>query len=34
MNEVIQASVDPMTALSVGLKVDSDALPPGILETA
>jgi hypothetical protein len=28
MHEVIQESVDPMTALSVGLKVDVDALPP------
>jgi len=32
MNEVIQSAVDPVTALSVGLKVDSEALPPGILE--
>jgi len=34
MNEVIERSVDPTTALSVGLKVDADALPPGILATA
>jgi len=34
MHEVIAAAVDPLTALSVGLKVDSSALPPGILETA
>lgn len=34
MHEVIQAAVDPTTALSVGLKVDSEALPPGILQTA
>lgn len=34
MHEVIATSVDPLTALAVGLKVDSDALPPGILETA
>jgi mono/diheme cytochrome c family protein len=34
LNEAIQQSVDPTTALSVGLKVDSDALPPGILKTA
>src|SRR5262249_44466829 len=34
MNEVISKSVDPTTALSVGLKVDADALPPGILKTA
>jgi hypothetical protein len=34
MHEVIASAVDPVTALSVGLKVDADALPPGILETA
>jgi mono/diheme cytochrome c family protein len=34
MHEVIQAAVDPTTALSVGLKVDSEALPAGILQTA
>jgi hypothetical protein len=34
MHEVIASAVDPVTALSVGLKVDSDALPPGILDTA
>jgi mono/diheme cytochrome c family protein len=34
MHEVIAASVDPSTALAVGLKVDADALPPGILESA
>lgn len=34
MNQVIQAAVDPATALAVGLKVDSDALPPGLLESA
>jgi len=34
MHEVIAQSVDPTTALSVGLKVDADALPPGILKTA
>ncbi|HMJ09921.1 MAG TPA: hypothetical protein VK524_00880 [Polyangiaceae bacterium] len=33
MHEVIASAVDPTTALSVGLKVDADALPPGILET-
>ena len=32
MNEVVEKNVDPTTALSVGLKVDSDVLPPGILE--
>lgn len=31
LNEVVEKSVDPTTALSVGLKVDADALPPGIL---
>ncbi len=31
LNEVVEHSVDPTTALSVGLKVDADALPPGIL---
>lgn len=34
MHEVIASSVDPLTALSIGIKVDSDALPPGILATA
>ena len=33
MHEVIAKAVDPTTALSVGLKVDADALPPGILKT-
>jgi mono/diheme cytochrome c family protein len=32
LNEVIEKSVDPTTALKVGLKVDADVLPPGILE--
>jgi len=32
LNEVVEKSVDPTTALAVGLKVDSDALPPGILD--
>src|SRR4051812_15011356 len=31
MNEVIQAAVDPKTALSVGLKVDAEALPPEVV---
>jgi mono/diheme cytochrome c family protein len=31
MNAVIESAVDPVTALGVGLKVDADALPPGIL---
>src|SRR5262245_8977970 len=34
MNEVIQNAVDPVTALSVGLKVDSDAVPAGVLQSA
>jgi hypothetical protein len=34
MHEVIQSAVDPVTALSVGLKVDSEALPAGVLQTA
>lgn len=33
MNQVIQAAVDPVTALGVGLKVDADVLPEGILAT-
>lgn len=33
MHEVIESLVSPAVALSVGLKVDSDALPEGILET-
>jgi cytochrome c5 len=33
MHEVIASAVSPAVALSVGLKVDADALPPGILET-
>lgn len=34
IHEVIEAAVDPATALAVGLKVDSAALPPGLLESA
>ena len=34
MHEVISAGVSPATALSVGLKVDADAVPPGTLESA
>jgi mono/diheme cytochrome c family protein len=33
LHEVVQKSVDPTTALKVGLKVDSDVLPAGILQT-
>jgi len=32
MHEVISAAVDPTTALSVGLKVDADALPPSVVQ--
>ena len=32
MNEVIQSSVDPTTALSVGLKVDADSVPPAVAQ--
>ena len=32
LNGVVEKSVDPTTALAVGLKVDADVLPPGILE--
>lgn len=31
LHEVISAAVDPVTALSVGLKVDSEALPPAVV---
>ncbi len=32
IHEVIEKSVDPTTALKVGLKVDADVLPPGVLD--
>jgi mono/diheme cytochrome c family protein len=32
LHTVVEKNVDPITALKVGLKVDADALPPGILE--
>jgi mono/diheme cytochrome c family protein len=32
MHEVIQAAVDPTTALAVGLKVDAGALPPDVVQ--
>ena len=32
MHEVIAKAVDPTTALSVGLKVDAQALPPAVVE--
>ncbi|MEO6296712.1 MAG: Ig-like domain-containing protein [Dokdonella sp.] len=32
MNDVIAAAVDPTTALSVGLKVDSEALPAAVVQ--
>ena len=34
IHEVVEKSVDPTTALKVGLKVDADALPPGTLDKA
>jgi cytochrome c5 len=34
IHEVIQGGVSPVAALAVGLKVDADALPPGLLQTA
>lgn len=32
MHEVIQSAVDPTTALSVGLKVDTDSLPTAVVQ--
>jgi len=32
LHKVVETKVDPTTALKVGLKVDSEVLPPGILE--
>jgi mono/diheme cytochrome c family protein len=32
MHEVVQKSVSPKTALSVGLKVDADAIPPDVAQ--
>lgn len=32
MHEVIRTAVDPATALAVGLKVDSEALPPAVVQ--
>jgi hypothetical protein len=32
LNEVIQSAVDPTTALAVGLKVDTDSLPPAVVQ--
>ncbi len=32
LHEVVEKTVDPTTALTVGLKVDADVLPPGILK--
>ncbi|HEV2146057.1 MAG TPA: hypothetical protein VGR37_01430 [Longimicrobiaceae bacterium] len=34
LHEVVQVAVDPVTALSVGLKVDVERLPPGLLASA
>lgn len=33
LHEIVEQAVDPTTALSVGLKVDADVLPAGILQT-
>ena len=33
LHEVVEKSLDPTTALKVGLKVDADVLPAGILKT-
>ena len=32
IHEVIRSAVDPTTALSVGLKVDTDSLPPAVVQ--
>jgi mono/diheme cytochrome c family protein len=32
MHEVISVAVDPLTALSVGLKVDAEVLPPAVVD--
>src|SRR5688572_17073266 len=32
MNKVIESAVDPLTAASVGLKVDADALPANVVQ--
>ncbi len=32
LNQVVESAVDPTTALKVGLKVDADVLPAGILQ--
>ena len=32
LHQVVEKAVDPTTALTVGLKVDADLLPPGLLE--
>lgn len=34
LNDVVQSAVDPATALAVGLKVDAERLPPGLLARA
>jgi hypothetical protein len=34
IHEVIEGGVSPVAALAVGLKVDADVLPAGILQTA
>ena len=32
LNQVIESSLDPLTALQFGLKVDADALPPELID--
>ena len=32
MNKVIETAVDPLTAASVGLKMDADALPANVVQ--
>src|SRR5687768_14748214 len=32
LNEVIESSLDPLLALELGLKVDTDALPPELID--
>ena len=33
MHEVVSTAVDPTTALKVGLKVDADVLPAGLIQS-
>lgn len=34
LHEIVESTIDPTTALKIGLKVDADALPPGLLDSA